>query len=128
MAIINEQVSTTQSPTLTVPAGKSWAITNILVCNTYNPNEIDAATRTASFDLHFLNGASQNLDNKVTCVIRELNLPAGETFTFDTERIVLEEGDRVVLIGEPGLYDDPDNPDPDNNLTDLAVTISYLEV
>ena len=128
MAIINEQISTTQNPTLTVPTGKSYAITNILICNTYNPNLGDASTRTASFDLHFLNGASQELDTNVTCVIRELSLPAGETFTFDTERIVLEEGDRIVIIGEPGQYDDPETSGTDTNLTDLSVTISYLEV
>lgn len=127
MAIINEQVSTTQAPTLNVPEGKSYAITNILVCNTYNPTAGDANTHNASFDLHFVRNGD-NLANERTCVVRELNLPAGETFTFDTERIVLEEFDRVILIGQPGRYDDPNNPDPDNNLTDLAVTISYLEV
>jgi hypothetical protein len=127
MAIINEQIKTVQDATLNVPAGKSYAITNILVCNTYNPNAIDANTRSASFDLHFVKNG-QNLDNKITCVVRELTLPAGETFTFDTERIVLEEFDRVILIGQPGVYDDPESTAPDNNLTDLAVTISYLEV
>jgi hypothetical protein len=119
MAIVNQQITTTQSPVLSVPTGKSYAITNILVCNTYNPNANDADTRDALFDLHLV-PSSQALDNQVTCVVRELNLPAGETFTFDTERIVLEEGDEVVLIGEPGVYAD--------DKTDLAVTVSYLEV
>jgi hypothetical protein len=127
MAIVNQQVTTTQSPVLSVPTGKSYAITNILVCNTYNPNAGDAGIHDASFDLHIIPNP-QELDNQVTCVIRELTLPAGETFTFDTERIVLEEGDEVILIGEPGIYDDQTTLDPDNDATDLAVTVSYLEV
>ena len=29
-----------------------------------------------------------------------LVLPAGETFTFDSEKIVLETGDKIVALGE----------------------------
>jgi hypothetical protein len=119
MAIVNQQIKTIQSPVLSVPTGKSYAITNILVCNTFNPNSGDAGNHEAFFDLHLVPN-TQELDNQVTCVVRELGLPAGETFTFDTERIVLEEGDEVILIAEPGIYAD--------NATDLAVTVSYLEV
>lgn len=127
MAITNEQLSTIQNATLTVPAGQSFAITNILVCNTYDPNAGDADTRTASFDLHFVKNG-ENLANQRTCVIRELELPAGETFTFDTERIVLEEFDRVIFIAQPGRFQDPETASTDETLTDLAATISYLEV
>ena len=42
-----------------------------------------------------------------------------ETFTFDTEKIVLEAGDRIFCIG---------SPDIGSSLTDLAITVSYLEV
>ena len=59
------------------------------------------------------------LANKVNCVVRQLTLPAGETFTFDTEKIVLEAGDRIFCIA---------SPDIGSNLTDLAITVSYLEV
>jgi len=119
MAIVNQQVKTTQEPILSVPPGKSYAITNILVCNTYNPTAGDADLHQASFDLHLIPNL-QGLNNQVTAVIRELNLPAGETFTFDTERIVLEDGDELILIAEPGIYPE--------GATDLAVTVSYLEV
>jgi hypothetical protein len=110
MAIVNAQLTTTQLDALTVPAGKSYAITNILVCNT--------GTASADFDLHFIpNGIS--LNNKVTRVVNNLTLPGGETFTFDSERIVLEAGDKVSFVAEPDIG---------SNLTDLAATISYLEV
>jgi len=41
-------------------------------------------------------------------------MPAQETFSFNTERLILEEGDSVVLNS------------PDSNR--LSATISYLEV
>ena len=118
MAIVNAQLTTTQNDVLTVPANKSYAITNILVCNTYSPSGVNPQNRDARFDMHII-PVSQALDNKVTCVVRELELPAGETFTFDSEKIVLEGGDKVSFVADPDIG---------TNLTDLAVTISYLEV
>lgn len=111
MAIVNAQLTTTQLDILTVPADKSYAITNILVCNT-------SSTDAASFDLHFI-PSGDALANKVTRVVNELSLPAGETFTFDSERIVLEAGDKVAFVAEPDIG---------ASLTDLAATVSYLEV
>ena len=110
MAIVNAQLTTNRLDAITVPAGKSYAVTNILVCNT--------GTAEAMFDLHFVaNGNS--LSNKVTRVINNLTLPGGETFTFDSERIVLEAGDTVSFVA---------SPDIGTSLTDLATTVSYLEV
>lgn len=111
MAIVNEQLTTTQKDVLTVPAGKTYAITNILVCNT-------DLSSSASFDMHFIKSGDA-LNNKVTAVVRELELPAGETFTFDSERIVLDEGDKVSFVAEPDIG---------SSLTDLAATVSFLEV
>ena len=111
MAIVNAQLTTTQLDILTVPAGKTYAITNILVCNTDDAD-------SASFDLHFI-PSGDPLDNKITRVVNNLTLPAKETFTFDSERIVLEAGDKVSFVAEPDLG---------SGLTDLAATVSYLEV
>lgn len=111
MAIKNRQLTTTQLDILTVPTDTSYAVTNILVCNT-------SLTDSASFDLHLIPNTDA-LDNKVTAVVRELELPAGETFTFDSERVVLEAGDRVSFVAQPDIG---------ASLTDLAATISYLEV
>tara|TARA_Y100000389_G_scaffold204285_1_gene256069 strand:- start:1914 stop:2267 length:354 start_codon:yes stop_codon:yes gene_type:complete len=117
MAIVNSQLKTTALDILDpiggagVPAGKSYAITNIMVCNT-------GSTAAASFDMHLIPSGSA-LANKVTRVINGLELPAGETFTFDSEKIVLEEGDKIAFVAEPDLG---------AFLTDLAATVSYLEV
>mgnify|MGYP000395057520 FL=1 len=121
MAIVNDQLETTQLDLITVPSNKRYAITNIMVCNTYSPSDPSPETHGASFDLHLIpNG--QSLDNNVTCVVRELELPAGETFTFDSEKIVLEAGDKVSFVAEPDLGGG------DAGKTDLAATLSYLEV
>jgi hypothetical protein len=111
MAIKNLQLTTNQLDLLQVPTDKSYAITNILVCNTSTIN-------SANFTMHLIPNTDAK-DIKVTSVVRELELPAGETFTFDSERIVLEAGDRLTF--EAG-------PDIGANLTDLAATVSYLEV
>lgn len=110
MAIVNAQLTTTQLDILTVPASTSYAVTNILVCNTGSSN--------AQFDLHLI-PSGDSLANKVTRVVNNLDLPGGETFTFDSERIVLEAGDKVSFVAQPDIG---------SNLTDLAATVSYLEV
>lgn len=92
MAIVNAQLRTTQLDIVTVPTGKSYAITNILVCNNGNA--------TASFDLHLI-PQSSSLNNSETRVINNLELPAGETFTFDSEKIVLEDGDKISFVAQP---------------------------
>ena len=111
MAIANSLITGTTT-LLTVPAGKRYAITTIMVCNTWLPNPGHEEDGETNFDLHFLpNGEGKGDNNKV---INALVLPAGETFTFDSEKIVLEAGDSVVIEGES----------PEN----LSATISYLEV
>jgi hypothetical protein len=111
MAIVNAQLTTTQLDIVTVPASTRYAITNILVCN-------NDATDDASFDLHFI-PSGDPLDNAVTRVINGLTLPAGETFTFDSEKIVLGAGDKVAFVA---------SPDAGGGNTDLSATVSYLEV
>ena len=115
MAIVNAQLTLTALEALTVPASKSYAITNILVCNN--------GTSTASFDMHLI-PQSSSLSNDVTRVINNLELPPGETFTFDSEKIVLEVGDKISFVAEPQSTE----PAAVAGNTCLAATVSYLEV
>lgn len=118
MAIENSFIDITETNVLTVPAGKNYAITTIIVCNTYIPT-LDEDEGLANFDLHLVpNGQSLSDSNRI---IKDLNLRAGETFTFDSEKIILESSDSVVAIGSP---DDPSNP----GSTTLSVLVSYLEI
>ena len=120
MAIENAQLTDTQLDLLTVPSGKSYAITNIMVVNTYSPNGASPENETASFDMHFIKDG-QPLGNQTTCVVRELELPAGETFTFDSEKIVLTEGDTLSFVAQPEWSGGGGN-------TNLTAMVSYLEV
>ena len=77
--------------------------------NQEEQNNTDGLT---NFDLHFVkSGDAKSNTNKV---INNLVLPAGETFTFDSEKIVLEAGDKIVALGE--------------SPTNLVATVSFLEV
>tara|TARA_Y200000002_G_scaffold274911_1_gene229202 strand:+ start:1624 stop:1980 length:357 start_codon:yes stop_codon:yes gene_type:complete len=118
MAIVTQQLTLTQLDAITVPSGKTYAITNVLVCNTYSPSGGSAASRGANFTMHLIPSGSA-LNNNVTCVVKELTLPAGETFTFDSERIILETGDKLTFTA---------SPDQGSGNTDLACTVSYMEV
>lgn len=112
MAIENAQLTTTQNNILVVPTDKSYAITTIIVCNTNL-----SATSPSTFDLHIAkSGQAIGVD---TTIVKGLELPAGETFTFDSEKIVLEAGDFVAFEADPDIG---------SGNTDLAATVSYLEV
>lgn len=112
MAIANTVVNSGDNTLLAVPTGKRYAITTILVCNTVTPNPIHDEDGLAVFDLHLVPSGQAIGDQNM--VVRSLVLPAGETFTFDSEKIVLEEGDYVNIVGESPVV--------------LSATISYLEV
>tara|TARA_B110000503_G_scaffold103755_1_gene154861 strand:+ start:1864 stop:2199 length:336 start_codon:yes stop_codon:yes gene_type:complete len=111
MAIENAQLTSTQLDLLTVPASKSYAITTVMVCNS-------SSSATASFDMHLVK-SGQSLSNIETMVVKELTLPPGETFTFDSEKIVLDDGDKLSFVAEPNIG---------ATLTNLVATVSYLEV
>lgn len=110
MAISNSTINLTDTIILTVPAEKSYAITTILVCNT----AIDDGTGTnnTNFDMHVIPNGQTKTDTNL--VLNNIAVAAEDTFTFNVERIVLEQGDRVVFVGKT----------PAN----LSATISYLEV
>ena len=121
MAIISAQIKTTNteildptgvgSPAGAVPTGKTYAITNILICN-------NSTTTDATVDMHLVKSGSP-LSNSVTRVLHDLTLPAKETFTFDSERIVLSAGDKITFTA---------SPDQGSGNTDLACVVSYMEV
>lgn len=112
MAIENAYIAATDTEVLVVPAGKRYAITTILVCNTELPNPIHEDHGITNFDLHFVKSGEAKSD--INKVVNAMPVPAGETFTFDSEKIVLEEGDKVVMLSE--------------SPTVLSATVGYLEV
>ena len=70
------------------------AVTCIWVCNTVTYNPVDPTSNLTYLDLHFVKqGAGITATN---LIVSQLAVPAGETVTFDTEKIILDNGDRVV--------------------------------
>lgn len=110
MAILNAAIQTTDTIILTVPAGKKYAITTLLVCNTGTDD--GTGVNDSQFDMHVVpDGQTKSNTN---LVLNNLGVSASDTFTFNVERLILEENDRVVLVGQ--------------SPTNLSATISYLEV
>jgi len=112
MAIANVAIANTDTVLLEVPAGVRYAVTNILICNTADYNELHEEAGITNFDMHLVeNGQPKSTTNKI---VNAQIMPPGETFTFDSERIILEEGDSIILMGE--------------SPTNLVATVSYMEV
>ncbi len=110
MAIVNANILTTDTTLVTVPAGKKYALTTIIVCN----NGIDdgAGTNNTKVDIHVIpNGQSKSDANRI---INDLPIDGADTFTFSAERLILEDGDTVVCVG--------------TSPTVLSATLSFLEV
>jgi hypothetical protein len=110
MSIANATINTTDTIVLTVPADKSYAITTILICNV----AVDDGTGTAdtNFDMHVIPSGQTKTDTNL--VINNVEVAAEDTFTFNVERLVLDQGDQIVFVGK--------------SPTNLSATISYLEV
>ena len=110
MAIAQAAIGHTDTTVLTVPASTSYAITTVMVCNHAGYN--NAGTNDTSFDLHFVK--SGDAKSNTNMVVKEMPVPGGETFTFDTEKVVLEAGDKITVLSQAPL--------------NLSITVSYLEV
>lgn len=110
MAIANTQVALTDTTLLTVPAGKTYAITTLIVCNTATYDV--SGNNDTSFDLHFVkSGQAKGAQNQIC---NNITVQGADTFTFDTEKVVIEAGDSIVIVSQA----------PAN----LSATVSYLEV
>lgn len=112
MAITSTAIASTDTNLLLVPAGKQYAVLTIMVCNTEATNPIHLDHGETQFDMHLV--ASGGAKSAVNMVINDLVLPAGETFTFDSEKLVLAAGDKIVAIS--------------TSPTNLSATVSFLEV
>ena len=110
MAIAQAAIGNTDTVVLTVPASTSYAITTVMVCNHAGYNS--AGTHDTSCDLHFVK--SGQAKSHTNMVVKEMPVAGGDTFTLDTEKVVLEAGDKVTVLSQSPL--------------NLSITVSYLEV
>jgi hypothetical protein len=101
MAIYNTAILATNT-TLATGSGDR-AITSLIVCNT------TAGALTCT--LYAV--ANGNSAGTGTMIVNAVSVPAGDTFNFDTEKLVLTTGDTVVAVGSS---------------TGLTATVSILSV
>lgn len=99
MAITNKQIEIVNTDLLLVPAEKRYAVTAIMICNTVEPDPLDESAGTISLDMHFIPAGEPK--STLNMVLNTLDLRAGETFSFDTEKIILDAGDRVTMVATP---------------------------
>lgn len=70
------------------------AITTMVFCNTATPDASDESVRAVSLEVHLVKATkTKNFSNTI---IKNLVIPAGETLFFDTERVVLDNGDSMI--------------------------------
>ena len=103
---------TANVPDYRVPTGKSWAITTIMFCNVGIADPDTPNSDLTFLSLHLVKGGDPAGDKNM--VLNAIPIPGGETFTFDTEKIILEQNDLVYAITT--------SPEV------ISATISYLEV
>ena len=86
----------------------------MLFCNTASVDT--GGSNDTNFDLHIVpNGQTKGTSNpNANIVCNNLVVAGADTFTFDTEKLMLEAGDSVVAVSQA----------PAN----LVATVSYLEV
>lgn len=105
MAISSALVTTSSTAVFTCPASQEHAVTTLFFCN-YSGTDVTLSA------VHLVKSGSGATDtNKI---ISNLSIPAGETFTFDAEKIVLEAGDAIYAQA--------------SDSTRLNVTVSSLRV
>ena len=93
MAIRNETLDAVGKNLFLCPVGEEHAVTCVVFCNfslsqvTINVHVVPTGVSAVGTD---------------SIVMKELLLPAGETFTFDTEKFVLTGGDRIHATASAG--------------------------
>ena len=113
MAISNTAISNSATPIFTSSGAN--AITTVIVCNvnTYVPaTPLIGLTTLKMWAVPQADVSAGPLDKHL--IVNGVDVPAGETFTFDNERLVLSNGD--VLYAQAGA------------LSTLVSTVSSLPV
>lgn len=93
MAIQNDLVTTTGVDIFTCPGTavtdeQEHAVTCIMFCNYSGDDE--------TITIHAVPSGASLTDT--TKIIVDLSIPAGESFTFDTEKLVLATGDKIHAV------------------------------
>lgn len=94
--MINNQVINSGVDTTIYTSTGTTALTVMIFCNTATPNPADETVNAVSLELHVVkNQEPAQTIGSSNAIVMGLVVPAGETVFFDTERLVLENGDYV---------------------------------
>lgn len=93
MAISNSQLSSTAKTEVFIASGEN-AITCIILCNT-------SLTTDATVSVWAVPAAIAAGDANM--ILNEISVPAGETFSMDTERFILSDGDSIQAQASQNL-------------------------
>jgi hypothetical protein len=111
MAISNSSIAATPTNTTVYTSSGNTAIITLIFCNTSLYNAGTPTANTTNLTVYAV--PTGNAVGTSNMIINALPIPAGETFTFDTEKMVLSQGDSIVAIA---------------TAANLTATISYMSV
>jgi hypothetical protein len=104
MTVRSKLLDSATEPILTVPPEQQYAITSMFFCNT--------TTQDSILQIHLVpDGGTYLTPNKI---VHNLLISPGDTFSFDTEKIILDSGDSVRAKADPAAS--------------ISATISYVRV
>lgn len=89
------------------------AITSVIVCN-------NTASTSIDLSLYVVRSSFNPYDTAESIIVSNLTIPAGETVSFDQEKLVLGNGDALEGVASVAWTGTP--------ATGLAVTVSTLPV
>ena len=89
MAIESTLITSTPTAIFTCPAGQEFALTTMFFCNYSGSDVVLQSLNLVRFS------ESAIVNNRI---VHNLTIPAGETFTFDSEKIILGSGDFVSAV------------------------------
>ena len=101
MAIFSAAITPAPGPYTTIYTSTgNNAVVCLWICNTQAFNPATPTANIAYLDVHFVkSGSGPSTTNQV---VNLLPVPAGESVTFDSEKMILENGDSVQLYTAAG--------------------------
>ena len=91
MAIESTLITSSPTTIFTCPAGQEFALTTMFFCN-YSGSDVVLQSMNL-----VPSGGSASVTNRI---VHNLTIPAGETFTFDSEKIIISAGDFVSAVAD----------------------------
>ena len=114
MAITNATIGTSSAAIYTSTSSAGDAITSVIVCNTAEFDPENPTAGQVELTLYAVpSGGSASSPASNTMIVNKLPVPAGETVSFDQEKLVLSLGDMLVAKG---------------SIANLVATVSTLAV